>query len=101
MIDRYEASEYIEAWQKESVFEAGGGYFKGKPTLHDIDLVVREENVPGVVKAVKSYIPSVPVELYIADGNNYPGLLRAIRASTYEAISQRLMKGLHFRKMRI
>ena len=101
MISLSEAQEAVSAWQSESRFEVGGGCFKGKPELHDIDLVVREEDVPNVVKAVKGHIPPVPVELYIADENNYPGLLRAIRASTYEAISQRLMKGLHFRKMRI
>lgn len=82
-------------------FDVGGGAWKKKPFLHDIDLVVREKDWLQVRQAVQARKPPVPVELYIADERNYPGLLRVIRASTYECINGRLMSGLRFRKEKI
>ena len=102
MISLSEADRYVLEWKlKGAKFEIAGGVWKKKPVLHDIDLVVETRHLENVAETVKANKPPVPVELYHTNAVNFPKLLHALRATTYEAISQRLMAGLSFRKVRI
>ena len=49
-------------------------------------------------KKINAY-PDIPIELYVAEPKYYKGLRKALRATRYQAINERLMKGLHFRKV--
>jgi hypothetical protein len=85
--------------------EIGGGIYKGKPEVHDIDIVVKadypdeEQEVQAIGSkfALNSDV-DVPIEFYIADSYNYDGLLKAIRAHRHEVIKWRMMKGLKYKK---
>lgn len=101
MITLSEAKEAIAAWKEHSDFEVAGGVWKGKPFVHDIDLVVRNENVQAVLSALSKRKAACEVELYIPFEGHEEKLLNALRATTYEAISGRLMSGVRFRKLKV
>ena len=78
-----------------------GGVYKGKEEIHDIDLLVKEKDSSKVLSILEKQNLDIPIELYIADEKMYPRLLKALRATTYENIQSRGMKGLRYKKMRI
>ena len=82
--------------------EIVGGAYKGKNESHDLDLICRERDLPNnlaVIQKAQRGRNYIPVELYVAEPKYYKGLRKALRATRYEAINERLMKGLHFRKI--
>jgi hypothetical protein len=76
-----------------------GGLFKGKEVLHDIDLIVRYKDAVKDIDIIKRSKIRAPIELYIVDDSMYVRLRKALRATTYEAIQGRLMKGLQYKRM--
>lgn len=82
--------------------EIVGGAYKGKNESHDLDLVCRERELQSNLSVIKKYRntrPEIPIELYVSEPKYYRRLRKALRATRYEAINERLMKGLHFRKL--
>jgi hypothetical protein len=102
---RDEALEFVSFLRGLGLrFEVVGGLYKGKPNVHDIDLVVRLSDWENSIffstlRSLNGKPPAV-VEFYIADDVNYEPLCTALRATTHEAIKGRLMKGLRYRKRR-
>jgi hypothetical protein len=85
--------------------ELVGGAFKGKQEVHDLDLICLDKDLEynrGIVEEVKGgyYLDRFGVELYYCSKGMYKGLRKALRATTYESIQGRLMKGLKFSKVR-
>lgn len=101
MILLKEAQEAIDAWKRESEFEVAGGVWKGKPSLHDIDVVVERENLQAFFGAVEARKVACPIEIYIPLPGHADKLLTALRATTYQAIKGRLMSGVRFNKIRV
>ena len=83
--------------------EAAGSLFKPqKQRCSDIDIVIRERDWQSffcVLMGISGQ-PPVPVEFYVCEDVFYEPLLSALRASRYEVIRGRLMKGLRFQKRR-
>ena len=106
MIDKYDNRSVLRL--ANTLFNHGfrgeivGGAYKGKNESHDLDLICRERDLPNnlvVIEKKRNAYPDIPIELYVAEPKHYRGLRKALRATRYEAINERLMKGLHFRKM--
>ena len=108
MITLKDALDAVEVWKGESSFEVAGGVWKGKPVVHDIDLVVKSENVQAVFGAVSRNKVACAVEIYIpATPNDEERLLVWLRAHRNEIYGAKgkygraLNEGLHFSKMKI
>lgn len=82
-----------------------GGAYKGKVEVHDLDLVCLikdfESNRDIIESTKKSSSFNVPIELYYCSSDMYSGLKKALRATTYENIHNKLMKGLRFSKVKL
>lgn len=99
----------LELWSilKDEGFKGDlvGGAFKGKSSIHDLDLLCldkyTEYNSQLVKEVKKSNSLGVPIELYYCTSTMYPGLKKALRSTTYENIKGKLMKGLRYRRSRL
>jgi hypothetical protein len=103
----------VGEWKEQGLeFELVGSLWrhentgKKKEFVHDIDLLVKPENVESVLgtilaKKAASEPNKIDIELYIPDEGHYEGLLTALRAGKYRCIHERLMAGLKFSKKRI
>ena len=103
-----EAMLLVGEWKAQGLeFELVGSLWrhentgKKKEFVHDIDLLVKPENVDAILKAVSRSKASLLIELYIPVDSHYEGLLTALRAGKYRCIHERLMAGLKFSKKRI
>jgi hypothetical protein len=102
MVSLAEADQAVGKWLSLGAkFDVAGGIWKRKPVVHDIDLVVKRENLGSVLRVVSANKARVPVEIYIPYDGFEAKLLIALRATTYEAINQRLMAGLRYSKRRV
>jgi DNA polymerase/3'-5' exonuclease PolX len=81
--------------------EVVGGIHKKKEYLHDIDLICRSRYIDKNIQVIRNAKLRFPVELYAADDEMYMRLKKALRATTWEAIQGRLMKGLRYKKMKL
>jgi hypothetical protein len=101
--------ECLEFWKllKSSGFEGDlvGGAYKGKAKIHDLDLLCYTGDLESNIELVRgiklSYNFTTPIELYSCSWDMYDGLKKALRATTYESIRERLMKGLRFKKVKL
>ena len=80
--------------------EIVGGIYKNKDVLHDIDLITRRNNADKDLKILKEYA-DYPIELYVVSDGQYEKLKDALRSTTYENISGKKMRGLHYNKIKI
>jgi len=91
--------------------EVAGSVWKGGERhewVHDLDIVMREADWEANLNVLKALVNEaeadklpLAVEFYIAEDSMYRGVLDALRATHYEVIKGRMMKGLRFRKMRL
>jgi hypothetical protein len=82
--------------------EIVGGVWKGKNESHDLDLICRERDLRSnraIIGKYRNACPDIPIELYVVEPKYYKGLCKALRATRWQAIQGRLMKGLHFCKV--
>ena len=87
--------------------EVAGSVWKGGSRhayVHDLDIVMREadwEQNLNILKSLVNEALPLAIEFYIAEDSMYRGVLEALRATHYEVIKRRLMKGLRFRKIKL
>lgn len=96
MIKLQEAERICEEIQKEIPCEIIGSVWrKHHSEVHDIDLLVKEKDW----KPPNFRFPQVMIEFYIVNDEFYERFKWVMRQGMYNIINERLMTGLHYKKI--